>query len=302
MSRKAQVAVGMAVFVLLLATGGLLAGRQPVASRHADTRTVTDMTGRRVLVPDNPARVLSLCTSATDTIVRTGAPKRLAAIDEYSLIVPGAQGAVVIGKDSAISQEQILALRIDLAFIWWYQEDAAEMLEALSVPVVKISSGRAEQVPEMMRLVGQCMNCPQAVENLADAVARYLRQAPVARGIYGPRVYLELYGPFKTVGRDTYTNDLVELAGGQNVAAGASGSVLLSPEQLIQADPQVILFANEFTTAEAIARRNGMQAVSAVQAGRIRQVERRLLVAGAGLPEAVEELRRLLTLLPDQGR
>ena len=72
------------------------------------------------------------------------------------------------------------------------------------------------------------------------------------------RVFLELYGPLKTVGRDTYTNDLLELAGARNVAGDAKGTVLFSAERLVQADPDVILVVGAAADGQSLASRPGM--------------------------------------------
>lgn len=302
MSRKAliiAVALGVGLGTALCVR---LAWTTTPAAAPSAVRDVTDMTRRTVSLPARPQRVLSLCSSATDTIVRLGAVGRLVAIDAYGRIVPGAESATVIGRGSAISREEVIALGIDLAFVWWYQHDAAEMLEQLSVPVVRIRSARAGEVPGMIRLVGRCLGLSKAAGHLADDVATGLAEASVGGLSARPRVYLELYGPFKTAGSGTYANDLVELAGGKNIAAEASGSMLMSAERLIQADPDVILFVDEFTSEAAFSRRGGMAGCSAVRAGRIRPIKRYWLVAGAGLPQAVEELRATIGRPADQER
>ncbi len=94
-----------------------------------------------------PRRILSLCTTATDVLLAVGARDQLAAIDEYSRVVPGATNIPVIAKGSALSREEVLARRMDLAFIWWYQDDAAKLLGELSVPVVRIRAGHVAELP-----------------------------------------------------------------------------------------------------------------------------------------------------------
>lgn len=294
MSRKAQLVFVTLATVVAIGLCVRVAGQGPSGSRTGASREVTDMTGRVVRIPVIPRRVLSLCTSATDTLVRLGAADRLAAIDEHGRITPGTDGSAVIGKGSAISREQVLGLGIDLAFVWWYQDDVASTLDDLSVPVVRIRSSRAADVPGMVRFIGRCLGRAAAADDLAREVDAYLLEAPVGRETSRPCVYLELYGPYRTLGRDSYLNDLVELAGGRNVAAGAEGSVLLSSEQLIQEDPDTILFVDEFTTASAIADRPGLGKLSAVRSGRVHPIERRLLIAGASLPAAVAKLRSIL--------
>ena len=115
------------------------------------------------------------------------------------------------------------------------------MLEDLAVPVVRIRSGRAAELPAMIRLIGDCVDCREEAAELARGRRRSFPEPPPRPGRAARRVFLELYGPLKTVGGDTYTNDLLELAGCANVAADAKGNVLFSAERLVQADPDVIL-------------------------------------------------------------
>ncbi len=298
MSRRAQFIFAAAAAALLIGVLAWVVLRRPaVALGPAASRQVTDMAGRRVALPAEPQRILSLCTSATDTILRLGAAKRLAAIDEYGRVVPGTEQTPVIGKGSAISREQVLAMKIDLAFVWWYQDDAASVLAGLGVPVVRMRSGRAAEVPGMIRLVGECLGRQDAAGALAQSVERFVASATTRPAPAQPRVFLELYGPYKTVGRDTYMNDLLDLAGASNIAADTAGTVLLSAERLVQADPDVILCVGDVTSAGAMASRPGMADLRATRAGRVVAINRCWLVAGAGLPEDVRLLRGLIERL-----
>ena len=294
MSSRAQISLVAVAALLLTAAGVRLAARPEPAPAVRERRPIVDMTGRTVSIPARPERILSLCTSATDAIVRLGAGASLAGIDEYSRIVPGTADAVVMGRGSAISPEHVVARGVDLAFIWWYQDDVAAVLDRLGVPAVRITSGRAADVPAVITLIGRCIAREQEAAGLADRVTGYLRQAQERPAEPAPSVYLELYGPFKTAGAGSYMDDLLALAGGANVAAAAGGGSLLSPEHLIGADPDVILFVDEFATVESLRRRNGMEAISAVRSGRVHPIPRYWLVAGGGLPESVAGLRAII--------
>ncbi|HOQ62011.1 MAG TPA: ABC transporter substrate-binding protein [Vicinamibacterales bacterium] len=265
------------------------------AASDAPLRRVKDMDGRELSLPPRPQRVVSLCTSATDTIVRLGETQRLAGIDEHGKIIPGASDVPSIGRAGALSRESILAVRADLAFVWWYQTDVQALFEAAGTPCVRIRCGRATEVGAALRLVGECLGCPDKAALLARQVEEFLAAAS-SRAPAKPRtVYLELYGPFRTSGAGTLADDLIRLAGGLNVAADASGSVLLSQERLLLKDPEVVLVVGEFTSPRSFRERNGMAALRAVRENRVRSIDRYLLVAGAGLPQAVETLRKALT-------
>ncbi len=298
MNRKIQI-LAVAVTAILLCAGAIWIamrhGDGASGSEHQPLREVTDMTGQRVRIPAVPRWVLSLCTTATDTIVSLDAADRLAAIDEFGRIVPGSEHALIVGKGSAISRERVAALKIDLAFIWSYQDDAAAMLKDLSIPVIRIRIGRATELAATIRLVGDCLDRPDAAERLAQRIEAFVAR-PTTRPVgNAKRVFLELYGPFKTVGRDTYTDDLLDLAGAVNVAADGKGTVVFSAEKLVQADPDVILFVGESADATALSQRPGLSDLKAVRQGRVVALDRYWLVAGPNLPQSVEKIRGTIT-------
>ena len=187
------------------------------------------MTSRTVRIPKRPTRILSLCTSATDAIVALGAGDRLVAIDEFSRIVPGAERAAVVGKGGAIPREKVVELGVDLAFVWWYQDDAAATLEDLGVPVVRIRSVRAAELPGMKSgSSATALAAARPPNRSATRVREFLARAKPAKS--GNRVFIETVRPAEDRGRRTYIDDLLELAGGQNVAGDATEGVLLSAE------------------------------------------------------------------------
>jgi iron complex transport system substrate-binding protein len=292
MNRKVQFFGLALVATVLLTVVLLLATRDSgFGGRGGTSRAITDMTGQHVAIPALPHRILSLCTTATDTVLALGAKDSLAAIDEYGLVVPGTQKIPVVAKGSAVSRESVMAMKIDLAFIWWYQDDVAATLHDLSIPVVRIRSGRASELPATIRLVGQCVNAPDSAETLATKIETFLARSAATLTANSPQVFLELNGPFKTMGGDTYTNDLLELAGLRNIAADAKGSVLLSAERLTQADPDAILVVGSSNDLTALVQRPGFSELRAVRQKRVFALDRYWLVAGPNLPQSVARIR-----------
>jgi iron complex transport system substrate-binding protein len=287
--RRQILVVGSLALLLLAAALWLALHATALSSGQADTRALRDQAEHVVQVPAHPQRILSLCTTATDTVVTLGAGEHLVAVDEYSRIIPGAQNAVVVGKGGALSREAVSSLRIDLAFIWWYQDDAAALLTDLAIPVVRLRSGRASELPATIRLIGACLNAPGTAEPLASKVGTFLGNA--TRSASAPQVFLELNGPFKTMGSDTYSNDLLELAGLRNIAGDTKGSVLLSAERLTQADPDAILVVGTSDDLHALAQRPGLSTLRAVRQKQVFALDRYWLVAGPNLPESVAHIR-----------
>jgi len=275
---------------------GLLLFLVPVTFGLDEFQIVTDVTGNYVQIPKYPERILSLTTSSTDIIIRLGETPRISGIDEYSRIVPGASNLTVLAKGSAISLEQIMARQIDLAFVWWYQDDIAKALTDLNVPVLRIQCNRAKDIPYLIRFIGKSLGISEKSELLAKDVSQKLQsfENDLIAKTNQPTVYMELYTPFKTYGRDSYLDDLIKLAGGKNIASDACGPILLSSEQLILKDPQVIILFDGFCTVEQFSKRTGLNTLSAIKNKKVHVIDRYYLVAGTGISESVKYLNQLI--------
>lgn len=254
-----------------------------------DGRIVTDLTGRAVVIPISPQRVLSLCTNATDIMIDLGLKDRLAAVDQYNRIVRGSEDAEVVGKESALSKERIIYSDIDVAFLWWYQNSAAELLESLGVPVIFMPKPRVADIADTIRFIGECMGSVEQASLRAYEIERYLAEKQIEKP--QRKVYFELYSPLKTVGGGTFIDDLLRLAGYKNIAGDVNGSVVLSIEKLIEADPDIIFFIEGFAEIESIKSRNGFESLRAVRQGNIYALDRRDILAGAGLMKSVENIK-----------
>ncbi len=278
---------------LVLFLGVLVA----VAGEPLPLRRLTDMTGRSLQTPLGPARILSFATSATDAIVRLGCGSRLVGVDEYSLIVPGAENVTVVAKGAALSREAVVASGADVAFVWWYEEDLAAALTDLEIPVFRIPSIGAAQTPGLLRAMGDCLGESERANELAESLDEFLSGEPAS--LTTPvKVYWEMYGPYKTAGAGSYADDLIRLAGGTNVATGCGKAGLVSPESLAVANPDVIFSVREFGSVDELKSRPALARSPAVMHGRVFAVDRLWLVAGLGLPDTVREVRALLELRP----
>jgi iron complex transport system substrate-binding protein len=108
----------------------------------------------------------------------------------------------------------------------------------------------------------------------------------------------ELY----TVGPNTFINDLITMAGGENVASDANTAwPQLSVEAIIIKDPDVIVLAdhNYGQTSEMVKERPGWETIRAVQEGHIVEITDDDIVSRPG-PRIVDGLEFLARALhPD---
>jgi iron complex transport system substrate-binding protein len=137
----------------------------------------------------------------------------------------------------------------------------------------------------------------RSIQRRVDAVKA--KTAPVATR---PRVYHEIDAsdPAKifTVGPGSYINDLIDIAGGTNVAArAASAYPQLSAEEILRSDPEVIVLAAGPYSAKPgdVAARQGWSVIAAVKSGRIVTIEPNLINRpGPRVGEAAEAYAKLV--------
>lgn len=236
-------------------------------------------------------RILSLCAAANDILIRTGQKDKLAAIDHFGRIVPGTGEIPVIARGTAISAEKAVELGITHIIAWEYQGEVEKILprcKVLKLPVI-----RAANYEEAVLAVCGITGAEKAGRELAAEFKKYM--APDENPAAGrPKIYLELYSPFKTAGEESYANDLIKLAGGTNIGASLPRSGTIGAEKIVLEKPDIILYIDGFGSVEEISRRPGFRNLPAVAGKRIYGVDRKLFVAGLDPAGAVRTLRKYI--------
>lgn len=238
----------------------------------AQARTVTDIVGRTVEVPDHPQRILlgegrflyamAIIEGANPLARVVGWQGELQFADpngyeRYLARFPAMARIPQIGRSSeeSVNSEQALSLRPDVAVFGLGGHGPGRLaplvksLENSGVPVVFIDFRQdpARNTLPSMRILGRALDREAKAEEYVgfvqariDRIQSVVAKVPVAQR---PRVFMELLagvwdGCCHTTGKGGL-GSLLEIAGGVNVAAekipGAIGD--LSLEGLISADP-----------------------------------------------------------------
>lgn len=236
--------------------------------------TVTDMAGREVTIPAGPQRIISLAPHITEILYALGLGDRVVGITEFCNYPPEAAEKPKVGGFSDVSVEKVVEQNPDLILVASiHMAQVLPELEKLGLPVLVMDAHDMPGVLDQIRLVGKITGQDEAAEALtaqmqarADAVAKAVEGRP------RPRVYWELDSTLWTVGPGSFVQDLIERAGGENIAADAEMAwVQLSAETIIARDPEVIFLADHpyGETKESVMARSGWEKISAVVNGRI---------------------------------
>jgi iron complex transport system substrate-binding protein len=276
-SRSASI---FSILVFLLAACGsavspLASPSQTTAPSAAATAafpvTVNDFQSRSVTVPTRPLRIVSIGPSITEFLFALGAGPRVVGTDDFSDEPAAATTLEKVGGIK-VNFEKVVALRPDLVLSVKFSDGTIEKLASAGLLVLVVDPQSAGDVARTASLLGR------AVGAEGDALARDIQKkvddvrAKTATAATKPRVYHEIDAsdPTKifTVGPGSYINDLIEIAGGTNVAAkAASAYPQLSAEEILRADPEIIVLAAAVYSAkpEEVAARGGWSAISAVK-------------------------------------
>lgn len=203
---------------------------------------------REVAAPPRPAaapkRVVTLAPAVTEMLFAMGCGDRIAGTDEYSDYPPAAAALPKVGKMEP-DLERIAALRPDLVIgiVAGSHPKLRPALDALHIPLTIVSLERLGEVDAAMQQLGTSLQCPKrddAIRALHVAINSQRRTRA-----HPPRVlFLAWAEPLYAAGRDTFVDDLYELAGAKN-AVEVRGWPQLSLETLVANPPDLLLYAHQ---------------------------------------------------------
>lgn len=265
-------------------------------------RTFADSLGREVSLPQDIDRVISLQPSTTEIIFVVGGEDRLVGVDENSDYPPEVEGIETVGS-WIVDVEKVVALDPDVVLTdTLTSEETVDTLEGHDLPVVVLEPPRMADMIENIRLVGEILGEEANANAAADSLEqRIYAVVEAVNGTPAVSVLLE-YFPYWTYGQPSYGNDIISLAGGNNIASTSSIPFPnINDEFVLTANPDVIVYTvgPAFSQNESdIAARPGWDQTNAVIDDRIYSIDDNL-IARSG-PRSVDGLEGLAELLhPD---
>lgn len=239
--------------VLLLGVLELTPGchRRSTSPRDADIevtdqREFIDEAGRKVRVPANVTRIVSLAPNLTEIVYAVGAGNRLVGDTEYCDYPAEAKRVAKIGDTMHPSIERIIALRPEVVLV-----STASQLEAFTgqldeqrIAVYVTNPRSLEEVFHSIETLGDLFSTrDQTTVIVADLRKRAGLLEAAIKPVKPLKVFYQVAGePLYTIGREAYLTDLVRRAGGVSVTADVPGAFpRFSDEAALAARPEAII-------------------------------------------------------------
>jgi iron complex transport system substrate-binding protein len=207
-----------------------------------------------------------------------GAADHLVAVSNYDVEREGTRGLPRVGDYQTVDWERLRALRPQYLFTFHAPERVPpgmrEKADELGIRLVNVRTETLEDLFAELKKLGEMIGEPAKA---ADAERRLRGELEAVKTAVGgrPRVRTIVVRDEKAngvVGRDTFLNDLLEIAGGVNVVE-SSGWPSVDHEMLKAHGPDaiIVLLSDAPPQVEAEARRviGTMASVPAVRSGRV---------------------------------
>ncbi len=276
------------------------------SAKGRETIELTDYYGRKLNIPTNPEKVVSLSPGITELIFDLGVSDRLVGRTDYCLYPEKAKLIPSVGGITDANVELIIAKQPDVVFTAsMVARQSVNRLEKAGIRVVCLPERkRVADVYRTVSLLGKIFCKEQLadslIENMKTQIESLQKKNVTAKR---PSVYyvagFGAGGDF-TAGGDSFINDIISLAGGENIAKDVSGWSI-SREAIFARKPDFIVVRKE--DAERFVKTAPYNKLEAVKRGNVIPIESSLTDCQTlRTPLAIEKIGDFMALRCQEGR
>ncbi len=264
-----------------------------VSVSYSASKTFKDEVGREVVVLFPPKKIVSFL----------GLDQEIVGVSIHCNFPEKVQSKVRVGSYISLDFEKIVSLKPDLIIATGAgnTRDMVERLERLGFPTYVIFPKNVEDVIRSVGHLSQLVGREkEGVEIIQEMKRRRERVVERTQGLPRPRVFLQIgEAPVVTVGKNSFADDLIRLAGGDNVAGNEKEMYpRFGMEEILKRSPEVILISSMNPGGnyqKALQEWSRWKTIPAVKNGRIHLIDSDLIDRPSPrIIEGLEEMARIL--------
>jgi iron complex transport system substrate-binding protein len=296
----AILAFGVAVLSACGSSDDTAAPSSPSAVASAGPITVTDDSGAEVTL-DKPAEaIVSLAPANTEIAYAIGAGDKMVAGTSYDDYPEEAKALPKIGDFANPNVEKIASYSPDLVLAaGGIQDKLRTKLEDLGMKVYVVDPKTYAGTIATIANVGKLAGADEGAATVTDEMTAAQTEVQAKVGdLEKAKTFLEIYSkPLMTAGADTFIDDMITIAGGENLGAMAgSGFPNFSTEVLVREDPAVyIADSGSMSEPGDLSKRPGFSELTAVKDGKVYVIEDSIIARpGPRLAEGLKALAGMI--------
>ena len=268
----------------------------------AEGKTITDMFGREVVLPENVTRIIALEPSDCEMLCALGCEDALVGRGKYCdypasvLELPAVQS----GKNTNL--EEILALQPQVVVMsdMAHTQEQVDLLEQNGVKVIGTDANSIEEVYANVRLLGEVMGKEAEAETVVAGMQATFADIAAKSEKTDKTIYFEVM-PLEwglwSAGTGTFMHEMAEICGMKNAFADIEGWQAVSQEQVIERNPDYIVLVTGMGEAapDEVKARDGWSEMTAIKNNAIYNADSYAMTRPAPrLAEAVVDLYNFL--------
>jgi len=270
---------------------------------HSSSQQFKDEVGREVIVPFPPKKIVSLAPNITEILFSLGLDQEIVGVSIHCNFPEKAKSRVRVGSYISLDFEKIVSLRPDLIIATGAgnTRDMVERLDRLGFPTYVIFPKNVEDVIRSVGHLSQLVGREkEGVDIIQEMKRRRERVVQLTLGFPRPRVFLQIgEAPVVTVGKNSFADDLIRLAGGDNVAGNEKERYpRFGMEEILKRSPEVILISSmnpKGNYQRVLQEWSRWKTIPAVKNGRIHLIDSDLIDRPSPrIIEGLEEMARIL--------
>ncbi len=237
--------------------------------------TIIDDLGREVTIEGTPSKIVSLAPSNTEILFALGLGDKVFGVTEYCNYPEEASAKEKVGGYSGVDIEKVVAINPDLILAEdLHKQEVIPALEQLGFTVIALVPHNLQEIMDSITLLGMITGTEAAASQIVDDISQKIKAiTDVTDGLTEEDkvkvLYVIWHEPIMSVGTDTRIHELIEKAGGINIAEVAGeGYPTLALEEIISINPQVII-VNDDMSLDAILDDERLSGVDAVVNGKV---------------------------------
>lgn len=248
----------------------------------ASTRNVKDLSGKTVKIPKKVNRVADLWHANNQVVLLLNGQKKLVATTDtvksfpwFSTVYPGIKAVTAPLSGNDIQTEELLKLKPDVVLT--ADKNQAEQATKAGIPAVNLMyqdfAGLKRSVKTTAKVLGG--SAPKIANRYVKELngnIKYVKQH-LDKNTKKTRV-LHIVNDqdlLKVDGRDTIVDEWIKLSGGKNALKVKGNMRAVTAEQIIKANPQVIIIGNTTSkkALKTLRHDSRFAKLKAVKAGRV---------------------------------
>jgi len=267
------------------------------------TQKFIDEVGREVIFPFPPKRIVSLAPNITEILFSLGLDEEIVGVSTHCNFPEKAKSKVRAGSYIRLDFEKITSLNPDLiiATAAGNTRDMVDRLWKLGFPTYVIYPKNFNDILKNIAHIGQVVNREEEARVIIEGMRkRSQRIVELTKGLLRPKVFVQIGdAPIVTVGKGSFADDLIRLAGGENIA-GKEKEVYprFGMEEILKRSPEVIVISSMNPRGDyqkIIQEWNRWKTIPAVKNGRIHLIDSDLLDRPS--PRIIDGLEELASVL-----